>query len=113
MDEKSLIFGVSDVVEDLVLMMIKQKIELDLENDYYLNISPPPIQESAEYFGKSVISGIFVNISEELIKTILEWIKTNKKLKNPKLKTIINGNLLNINVHDMEILLQTQKECSQ
>lgn len=51
MDEKSLIFGPSDSVEDLIMGLIKQKIDLDLENDYYLNISPPPIQQSPEYFG--------------------------------------------------------------
>jgi len=113
MDEKSLIFGVSDAVEDLILALIKQKIKLDLDNDYYLNISPPPIDESEEYFGRSIISGIFVDLREELIKAILGWLQTNKKFKNPKLKLIIDGNLLNINIHDLKILLQIQKECSQ
>ena len=113
MDEKSLIFGVSDAVEDLILVLIKQKIKLDLDNDYYLNISPPPIDESAEYFGSSVISGIFVDLTGELVRTILSWLQTNKKFKNLKLKLIIDGNLLNINIHDLEILLQIQKECSQ
>ncbi len=113
MDEKSLIFGVSDAVEDLILALIKQKIKLDLDNDYYLNISPPPIEESAEYFGESVISGIFVDLTEKLIKTILGWLHAKKKMKNPKLKLIIDGNLLNITIHDLEILLQIQKECSQ
>jgi len=112
MDEKSLIFGVSDDVEYLILALIKRKIKLDLDNDYYLNISPPPIAESVEYFGESVISGIFVDLTEELIKSILGWLKMNKKLKNPKLKLIIDGNLLNLNIHDLEILLQIQKECS-
>jgi hypothetical protein len=113
MDEKSLIFGASDDVEGLILWLIKRKIKLDLDNDYYLNISPPPIAESAEFFGESVISGIFVDLTEELIKSILGWLKANKKLKNPKLKLIIDGNLLNLNIHDLEILLQVQKECSQ
>jgi hypothetical protein len=113
MDEKSLIFGVSDAVEDLILALIKKKIKLDLDNDYYLNISPPPIDESEEYFGGSVISGIFVDLTEELIKIILGWLQTNKKFKNPKLKLIIDGNLLNLNIHDFYILLHIQKECSQ
>ena len=113
MDAKSLIFGVSDDVEYMILALIKRKIKLDLDNDYYLNISPPPIDESAEYFGDSVISGIFVDLTEELIRSILGWLQTNKKLKNPKLKLIIDGNLLNLNIHDLEILLQIQKECSQ
>ncbi len=113
MDEKSLIFGVSDAIEDLILALIKQKIKLDLDNDYYLNISPPPIDESVEYFGESVISGIFVDLTEELIRAILGWLKAKQKLKNPKLKLITDGNLLNINIHDLDILLQIQKECSQ
>ena len=113
MDEKSLIFGVSDAIEDLILALIKQKIKLDLDNDYYLNISPPPIDESEEYFGGSVVSGIFVDLTEELIRSILGWLHTKKKLKNPKLKLIIDGNLLNINIHDLQILLQIQKEFSQ
>jgi len=56
MNEKSLIFGVSDAVEDLIMALIKQKI--DLEKDYYLNISPPPIPESTEYFGDSYFRNI-------------------------------------------------------
>ena len=112
MDEKSLIFGVSDAVEDLILALIKKKIKLDLDNDYYLNISPPPINESAEYFGQSVISGIFVDLTEELIKTILGWLQAKKKMKNPKLKLIIDGKLLNINIPDMELLFKILTECS-
>lgn len=46
MDEKSLIFGPSDSVEDLIIELINKKIDLDLENDYYLNITHPPIHES-------------------------------------------------------------------
>jgi len=34
MNEKSLIFGVSDAVEDLIMTLIKQKIDLSLEKDY-------------------------------------------------------------------------------
>lgn len=113
MNEKSLIFGVSDAVEDLIMTLIKQKIDLTLEKDYYLNISPPPIPESTEYFGDSVISGIFVDLTEELIKAILGWLQAKKKLKNPKLKITISGNLLNINVHDMEIIMHVLAECSK
>lgn len=113
MGEKSLIFGVSDAIEDLIISMVKQKIELDLENDYYLNISPPPIPESAEYFGEAVISGIFVDLTADLIKAIIVWLQPKKTLKNPKIKFVIDGSLLNINVHNMEILLQVLAECSK
>ena len=110
---KSLIFGVSDAVEDLIMTLIKKKIDLTLEKDYYLNISPPPIPESTEYFGDTGISGIFVDLTEELIKAILGWLQAKKKLKNPKLKIAISGNLPNINVHDMEIIMQVLAECSK
>ena len=42
MGEKSLIFGVSDDLEDLLLFLLKKNVDFDLENDYYLNIPPPP-----------------------------------------------------------------------
>lgn len=112
MDEKSLIFGVSDNLEDLIMWLIKKKIDLDLENDYYLNISPPPIPESEDFFKDSVISGIFVDITEDLITKILIWLQTKKMLENLKLKLVINGNLLDINSHDMQILLKVLKDCS-
>ena len=113
MDEKSLIFGVSDAIEDLIMALIKQNIELDMENDYYLNISPPPIPESAEYFGDAVISGVFVDLNEVLITTIIGWLQVKKTVNNPKLKFVMGGNLLNITVHDMEILLQVLADCSK
>jgi len=61
----------------------------------------------------TVISGIFVDLTEELIKAILGWLQAKKKLKNPKLKIAISGNLLNINVHDVEIIMQVLAECSK
>ena len=33
MDEKSLIFGVSYAVDDLIIRLIKQKIDLNLDED--------------------------------------------------------------------------------
>ena len=113
MDEKSLIFGVSDAIEDLIMVLIKQKIDLNMENDYYLNISPPPISESAEYFGDAIISGVFVDLNEKLITTIIGWLQAKKTLNNLKLKFVLDGNLLNVTLHDMEILLQVLAECSK
>ena len=112
MDEKSLIFGVSDDLEDLILWLVKKKIDLDFENDYYLNISPPPIPESEDFFGDSVISGIFVDLNENLLNKILNWLQNIKMLENLKLKLIIDGNLLDINTHNIQILLKILKECS-
>ncbi len=43
MDEKSLIFGVSYAVDGLIMALLKQNIVLNLDEDYYVNISPPPI----------------------------------------------------------------------
>jgi hypothetical protein len=113
MDEKSLIFGPSDSIEDLIMELIKKKIDLDLENDYYLNITPPPIHISPEYFDDSVISGIFVDLNEKLLNAIHRWLESRKNQKNLKLNLIIDGNLLNINVHDVKILLKILNECSE
>ncbi|MEJ2272929.1 MAG: hypothetical protein P8X91_10790 [Candidatus Bathyarchaeota archaeon] len=68
MDEKSLIFGPSDSIEDLIM---------------------------------------------ELIKKIHRWLESRKNQKNLKLNLIIDGNLLNINVHDVKILLKILNECSE
>ena len=68
MDEKSLIFGVSYAVDSLIMGLIKHKTDLDLNKDYYVNISAPPILVSA-YFGEWVISGLFVDITEDLVSS--------------------------------------------
>ena len=114
MDEKALIFGVSYAVDGLIMALLKQKIDLNLDEDYYVNISPPPIPDSTD-FGDSVISGIFVDLTEELVKATLGWLREREKehMKKPKLKICINGNLLNINVHDVEIIMQVLAECSK
>ena len=46
MDEKSLIFGVSYAVDDLIIALLNQKIDLNLDKDFYVNISPPPTRSS-------------------------------------------------------------------
>ncbi len=115
MDEKSLIFGVSYAVDDLIMTLLKQNIDLNVEEDYYVNISPPPIPDSTEEFGDSVISGIFVDLTEDAVKAILGWLREREKehMENPKLKISISGNLFNINAHDMEIIRDVLKECSK
>jgi hypothetical protein len=114
MDEKSLIFGVSYDVDDLIIALLNQKIDLNLEKDFYVNISPPPIPGIAEDFGDSVISGLFVDLTVELVKAILIWLRKIKqeKLEDPKLKITIGGNLLNLNIQDMKMLLKILKEWS-
>ncbi len=114
MDEKSLIFGVSYAVDDLIIALLNQKIDLNLEEDYYVNISPPPIPGVAEEFGDSVISGIFVDLSVELVEAVLVWLRKIKQeqTENPKLKITVDGNILSINVQDMEMLLEILKEWS-
>ena len=79
MDEKALIFGVSYAVDSLIMSLIKQKIDLNLDKDYYVNISPPPIPDSTD-FGDSVISGIFVDLTEELIQATLDWLRVEDRL---------------------------------
>jgi hypothetical protein len=114
MDEKSLIFGVSYAVEDLIIALLNQKIDLNLDKDFYINISPPPIPGVAEEFGDSVISGLFVDLTVELVKSILVWLQNiqQEQTENPKLKITVDGNLLNINVHNMEMLRKILKEWS-
>ena len=114
MDEKALIFGVSYAVDSLIMSLIKQKIDLNLDEDYYVNISPPPIPDSTD-FGDSVISGIFVDLTEELVRATLDWLRDREKehMEKPKLEICINGNLININVQDMEILMNVLKKCSK
>ena len=114
MDEKALIFGVSYAVDNLIIALITKKIDLNLKDDYYVNIAPPPLPDSPE-FDDSVISGIFVELTEELVKTILWWLQEQKMepAQKTKLKISINGNLLNLNAHDLEIIMNILKECSK
>jgi hypothetical protein len=114
MEEKSLIFGVSYSVDDLIIALLNQKVDLNLDEDYYINISPPPIPGVAEEFGDSVVSGLFVNLTLKLVKAILVWLRKLKqeKMENPKLKITVDGNLLSINVQDMEMLRKILKDWS-
>ncbi|PVX23721.1 MAG: hypothetical protein CW691_09880 [Candidatus Bathyarchaeum sp.] len=114
MDEKPLIFGVSYAVDSLIMTLLKQKIDLNLDDDYYVNISPPPIPDSTD-FGDSVISGLFVDVTEKLVRTTISWLREREKqhMEKPKLKICINGNILNINVQDMEILLNVLQKCTK
>ena len=114
MNEKTLIFGVSYAIDSLIMSLLKQKIDINLDEDYYVNITQPPIPDLTD-FGNSVISGIFVDATENLVKAILGWLREREKeqMEIPKLKFCINGNLLNIDIQDMEIILKVLKDCSK
>ena len=114
MDEKALIFGVSYSVDGLIMALLEHKIVLNLDEEYYVNISPPPIPDSTD-FGDSVISGVFVDVTKEMVKATIGWLREREKeqVEKPKLKICINGNLLNVDVQDMEIMMSVLKECSK
>ncbi|MFC1486256.1 hypothetical protein ACFLRN_01015 [Thermoproteota archaeon] len=114
MNEKTLIFGVSYAIDSLIMSLLKQKIDMNLDEDYYVNITQPPIPDLTD-FGNSVISGIFVDATENLVKATLGWLREREKeqMEIPKLKFCINGNLLNIDIQDMEIMLKVLKDCSK
>ena len=106
---RSLIFGTSNDVEDLVRELYKQKLDIDFENDYYLNIPPPPNEDTTIDYGGSVVSGLFVDLTVELIDAILRWLKAKKKGTNPNLEINLDGNLITVNIRVMEQLLKIVK----
>ena len=110
---RSLIFGTSNDVEDLVRELYKQKLDIDFENDYYLNIPPPPKEDSNIDYGGSVVSGLFVDLTVELIDAILRWLKEKKNWVTPNLEISIEGNLVNVNVRVMEQLQKMLKRHSK
>jgi hypothetical protein len=114
MDEKSLVFGGSYSIDSLIMALIKENIPLNLDEDYYVNIDAPPIPDSRD-FGDSVISGIFVDVTEDLIKATIGWLRDreNEHMGKPKMQICIDGNLLNVNIQDMEILLDVMKRCAE
>jgi hypothetical protein len=63
---RSLIFWTSDDVEELVVELFEHKLDIDFEHDYYLNIPPPPKEDTTIDYG-SVVSGLFMNLTVELI----------------------------------------------
>ena len=114
MTEKSLIFGVSYAIDSLIMTLLNEKVDLDLDADYYVNIDLPPIPDSTD-FGTAVISGLFVDVTEELVRATLGWLRDREKenMEKPKLIFCINGNLLNMDIQDMEILLQFLNDCAK
>ncbi|MDG6221775.1 MAG: hypothetical protein IAX21_06430 [Candidatus Bathyarchaeota archaeon] len=114
MDEKSLVFGVSYAIDSLIMALLKENIPLNLDEDYYVNISPPPIPNPID-FGDAVISGIFVDVTEDWIKAAIRWLRDreNEHMGKPKMQICIDGNLLNVNVQDLEILLDVLKRCAE
>ena len=114
MSDKSLIFGVSYAIDSLIMALIKEKIQLDLDTDYYVNIDAPPIPDLPD-FGNAVLSGLFVDVTEELVKATLSWLRDREKenMEKPKLLFSLGGNLLNIDIQDMEMLLKFIIDCEQ
>ena len=114
-DEKSLIFGDSHDIDRLILVLLRQKVTLDLDNDYYLNIPFPPLEDADEVFGDAVISGIFVDLNEDLIDKLLNWLAVIQKRgkRAPKLVISLGGNILKLDEHDLEIILDVLKDCSK
>ena len=114
MDEKSLVFGVSYSIDSLIMALLSEKVPLNLDQDYYVNIDAPPIPDHMD-FGDSVISGIFVDVTEDLVKTTIGWLRDREieHMGKPKMQLCLDGNLLNVNVQDMEILLDVLKRCAQ
>jgi hypothetical protein len=114
-DVKCLVFGVSDDVEQMVMALVKQKVDVDIEKDYYLNIPPPPVDNADEIFGDAVISGVFVDLIESVINAVLKWLRaqTQKQQPEPKLFIIVGDNILQVNTHNMKIILDVLKECSR
>jgi hypothetical protein len=107
MSEKSLIFGVSYAVDSLIMALLKEQIKLDLDTDYYVNIETPPIPDLPD-FGNAVLSGLFVDVTEDLVKAILSWLRDREKenMEKPNLLFSLGGNLLKIDIQDMEMLLK-------
>ena len=114
MSDKSLIFGVSYAIDSLIMALIKEKIQLDLDTDYYVNIDAPPIPDLPD-FGNAVLSGLFVDVTEDLVKATLGWLREREKenMEKPKLLFSLGGNLLNIDIQDMEMLLKFILDCEQ
>jgi hypothetical protein len=114
-DVKCLVFGVSDDVEQMVMALVKQIVDVDIEKDYYLNIPPPPVDNADEIFGDAVISGVFVDLIESVINAVLKWLRaqTQKQQPEPKLFIIVGDNILQVNTHNMKIILDVLKECSR
>ena len=110
---RNLIFGASNDVEDLVRELYKQKLDIDFENDYYLNIPRPPKEDSTMDYGDSVVSGLFVDLTVELIDAIIIWLKKKEKGRIANLEISIEGNLVNVNVRVMERLRKVWKRQSK
>jgi hypothetical protein len=114
MSDKSLIFGVSYAIDSLIMALLKEQIPLDLDTDYYVNIDAPPIPDLPD-FGNAVLSGLFVDVTEDLVKSTLTWLRHREKenMEKPQLLFSLGGNLLKIDIQDMEMLLKFIRDCEQ
>ncbi|MEM3565930.1 MAG: hypothetical protein QXK18_03540 [Candidatus Bathyarchaeia archaeon] len=62
-----------------------------------------------------LLNGVIIELTKEAIKAIIKWLKERRKkgLKRPKLKVIVEGNILDLNQKDMKILMGILEKASK
>lgn len=62
-----------------------------------------------------VLESVIVEFSKKSVEAIINWLKDRKKkgLKNPNLKIIVEGNILDLNPKDMKTLADILKKASK
>lgn len=58
---------------------------------------------------------VIIELTKEAIKAIIKWLKERRKkgLRRPKLKVIVEGNILDLNQKDMKILMGILEKASK
>jgi hypothetical protein len=64
-------------------------------------------------FVGTIITGIAVVATKELVKLLIKWLKERKRFGQPTLKIRVEGNILNLNLEDMKTLTNILKEATK
>jgi hypothetical protein len=112
-------------INDFVAMLKEQKIKYCFPSETRESTRTKEPDENRygvarEYYSitlllSTLLCTVIVELTKESLKTIIKWLKERRKkgLKNPRLKVVVEGNVLNLNQKDIKILKNMLEEASK
>lgn len=126
-----IIVGEKEEIKEFIAMLKEQKIgyrfpkeeteevsERERRKTYYREAEGRVFlltYEQLRIILSTLFSTVVVELTKEAIKAIIKWLRERRKkgLKRPKLKIIVEGNILDLSQKDMKVLMKMLEEVSK